>query len=85
MGPRVVRMGSEENSTILFIKLTAIKSKRLRWTGHVARIEGRSANNIFLNLRIFFSDPEAYILARGVRMGNGEGFKMRNFITVPFA
>ena len=46
-----------------------IKSRRLRWAGHVARMEeGRSA------FKILTGKP------RGMRMGSGEGFTMRNFI-----
>ena len=38
MGPRGMRMGSGQGSTI-----RVIKSRRLRWVGHVVRIEeGRS-------------------------------------------
>ena len=51
MGPRGMRMGNGECSTMRnFIVCTAhlivrvIKSKRLRWAGHVVRMEeGRSA------------------------------------------
>ena len=51
MGPRGMRMGSGEGSTMRnFIVCTVhrvIKSRRLRWTGHVARMEeGRSAFKI---------------------------------------
>ena len=43
-----------------------IKCRRLRWAGHVARMEeGRSAFKI---------------LPRGMRFGSGEGSTMRNFI-----
>ena len=48
MGPRGMRMGSGEGSTMRnFIVCTVIfrviNSRRLRWTGHVARMEeGRS-------------------------------------------
>ena len=48
LGPRGMRMGSGEGSTMRnFIVCTVIKSRRLRWTGHVARMEeGRSAFKI---------------------------------------
>ena len=53
MGPRGMRMGSGEGSTMRnFIVCTihlirVIKSRRLRWAGHVARMEeGRSAFKI---------------------------------------
>ena len=51
MGPREMRMGSREGYTmrnfIVFIVAGMIKSRRLRWTSHVARMEeGRSAFKI---------------------------------------
>ena len=54
MGPRKMRMGSREGSTMRnFIVCTVhlivrvIKSKRLRWAGHVAKmLEGKSAFKI---------------------------------------
>ena len=51
MGPRGMRMGSGEGSTMRnFIVCNiarVIKSRRLRWAGHVARMEeGRSALKI---------------------------------------
>ena len=54
MGPRGMRMGSGEGSTMRNFSfyrspniVRAIKSRRLRWTGHVARMEeGRSAFKI---------------------------------------
>ena len=48
-----------------------IKSRRLRWEGHVARMEeGRSA------FKILTGKPTG----REMRMGSGEGSTMRNFI-----
>ena len=53
MGPRGMRMGSGEGSTMrnfivcTFILVRVIKSRRLRWARHVARMEkGRSAFKI---------------------------------------
>ena len=53
MGPRGMRRGSGERSTIVHnfyrspITVRVIKSRRLRWAGHVARMEeGRSAFKI---------------------------------------
>ena len=50
MDPRGIRMGSGKGSTMRnFIVCTMIKSRRLRWAGHVARIEeGRSAFKILI-------------------------------------
>ena len=40
MGPRRIRMGSGEGFTMrIFIVCTDMKYKRLRWAGHVARME----------------------------------------------
>ena len=50
-----------------------IKSRSLRWAGHVARMEeGRSA------FKILTGKPTVRL--RGMRMGSGEGSTMRNFI-----
>ena len=54
MGPRRIRMGSGEGSTMRKFSLCrspniirVIKYRRLRWAGHVARMEeGRSAFKI---------------------------------------
>ena len=54
MGPRGMRMGSGEGSTMRNFSLyrspnifRVIKSRRLRWAGHVARMEeARSASKI---------------------------------------
>ena len=55
MGPRGMRMGSREDSTMRnFIVCTVrvIKTRRLRWTGYVARMEeGRSAFKILKGKR----------------------------------
>ena len=46
MGPSGMRMGSGEGSTMRNM-VRVIKSRRLRWTGHAARMEeGRSAFKI---------------------------------------
>ena len=50
MGPKGMRMGSGEGSTMKYRSpniVRVIKSRRLRWAGHVARMEeGRSAFKI---------------------------------------
>ena len=47
MGPRGMGMGSGEGSTIMNFIVCNIKSIRLRWAGHVARLEeSRSAFKI---------------------------------------
>ena len=54
-----------------------IKSRRLRWAGHVARTEeGRSA------FKILTGKPTGgeYLGPRGMRMGSGEGSTMKNVI-----
>jgi len=54
LGPRTMRMGNGEGSTmrnftVSTVHLILIKSRRLRWAGHVARIEeGRSAFKILI-------------------------------------
>ena len=50
MGPREMRMGSGEGSKMSLYRspniVRLIKSRRLRWVGHVARMEkGRSTSN----------------------------------------
>ena len=45
MGPSGMRMGSGEGSTMRnFIVFRVIKSKRLIWTGHIARMEEGSSD-----------------------------------------
>ena len=55
MGPREMRMGSGEGSIVRnFIVCTVhlIKPRRLRWAGHVARIQGgRSASKCSTGIR----------------------------------
>ena len=47
MGPREMRMGSGEGSTMRNFILHTVQSRRLRWAGHVTRMEeGRSSFNI---------------------------------------
>ena len=50
MGPSGMRMRSGEGSTMRnFTVCTVVKSRRLRWAGHVARMEeGRSAFQILI-------------------------------------
>ena len=59
MGPGKMRMGSGEGSTmrnlivctVHFNIVRVIKSRRLRWAGHVARMEKDRSAFKFLNLQ----------------------------------
>ena len=66
LGPRGMRMGSGEGSTMRnFIVCTVIKSRRLRWAGHVARMEeGSSAFKILTGKPTGKSPCTLYVAGR---------------------